>query len=219
MRTNTMTLSTRVAVLAAVAVGLGLSLPTTPAAVLKNRKLKLLREDAVSAVVVTNVDPTSLVGRRPKPAPASLQVGPFDGPDTLTLYVLTIYDRTRIGREPFDQVATFTLPDGAVFQTRIDPVDPLATAGSVMQRPDLGPESVELLDVTRLKRLARALPTGLLNKRQMREGSFTQIKLPVSGTWITGHGLYGAWKVEIVAMQDGVAVSRRTSSFTIENAR
>ena len=204
--------------LLAVAVVLALGVPcfTARAAIIAKPKPEPVAANAVVGVVVTDTDPQSLLQARR--APGSLEAGPFDGPKTLQLYIIAVYDRTKLGDIGFDQVAKFVLPDGNVYETRIDPVDPSGLRGSVL-RGDLAPHPVETLPVMRAKRLARALPTGMLTSRQLKNAALVSIPLPVSGTWVTSHGLYGTWQVEISAMKDGKVLSSNATSFTIEAGR
>lgn len=204
--------------LLAVAVVLALGVPclTARAAIIAKPKPEPVAANAVVGVVVTDTDPQSLLQARR--APGSLESGPFDGPKTLQLYIIAVYDRTKLGDIGFDQVAKFVLPDGNVYETRIDPVDPSGLRGSVL-RGDLAPHPVETLPVMRARRLARALPAGMLTSRQLKNAALVSIPLPVSGTWVTSHGLYGTWQVEISAMKDGKVLSSNATSFTIEAGR
>ncbi len=202
--------------LAALAITLGLPGVTAHAAIIAKPKPEPIAGNAVVGVFVTDVDPQSLLQSRT--APNRLNTGPFDGPQTLQLYIIAVYDRTRVGDAGFDQVAKFVLPDGNIYETRIDPVDPAGTQTAVL-RDDLAPHPVETLPILRAKRLARALPAGSLTPRQMKNAAFVAVPLPVSGTWVTGHGLYGTWQVEISAVKAGKVLSSSATSFRIEGGR
>jgi hypothetical protein len=170
---------------------------------------------ALLGVVVTDQNPADLLAANK--LPSQLDPGPFNGPATTQLYVIAIYDRTRLGNRPFDQRVRFTLPDGHVYETRIDPVDPRGVPAQEMVREDLASHPVPVLSLTRAKRLARLLMAGQLKKQQLRNVSIVTIPLPVSGTWITGHSLYGTWQIEIAAMQEGRAVSSTNTRVVIDN--
>ncbi|MDQ7088832.1 MAG: hypothetical protein Q9Q13_13690, partial [Acidobacteriota bacterium] len=99
---------------------------------------------AITALVVTDVDPGAIVreaGRYAGPRPF---MGPFDAHDTLNVYVVAALDRAQLGDQPFDQVTTFHLPDGSVYESRVTPVDPQGSPGQTIERPELAPHPVRV---------------------------------------------------------------------------
>lgn len=202
--------------LLAAALALGLTVGTAQAAVIGKPKSQGIAPGAVLGVYVTDIDPQQLLQTRR--LPSAIGTGPFDGPATTQLYVIAIYDASLLGVEGFDQSATFTLPDGNVYEFRLDPVEARGHGGLV-QRAELGPDPVPVLPLWRAKRVARLLAGNTLTERQLRNAVFAAIPLPVSGTWVTGHGLYGEWTVRIAAQTGGIDHSVQATSFRIAAGR
>ncbi|GEM_PF-6156195 len=194
-----------------------------PAAWAKHRKHKkrLPQEPDIVTVVVMNQDPGQLLhmGKRQLKRlrkSGDLSFGPFDGPETVDLWVVTVFDRRQLSGS-FDQVTRFILPDGHVYETRTTPVEPGALPGTTVMRRELAEVPVPVASTPRMKRIARMLPRGTLRKKQKKNATFTKVRLPVSGTWITKHNLYGTWKVEVETWQDGKLVSSKTTRFVVRN--
>ncbi len=188
----------------------------------KKRKKHLARRPDIVAVVVMNRDPGQLLHLKKKQLKrlrksGELTFGPFSGPDTNDLWVVTVYDRRQLA-SGFDQVTRFVLPDGHVYETRTTPVEPSALPGSRVIRKDIAEVPVPVQGTPRLRRVARMLPKGTLRGRKRKKNAtFTTVRLPVSGTWVTKHNLYGTWKVEVETWQNGKLVSSSGTSFVIRN--
>jgi hypothetical protein len=176
--------------------------------------------------VVTDVDPQSVLVA---PRGRALQLGwaaqhddSFHAHETLNLWVVPIFDRRDLGTELFDLRARFVLPDGSTYEQRVLPVDPagLAAPGQLL-RPDIAPHAIDPLRPERMRRLARMTVSRALSSSQARRNaSFVQIMLPVSGTWITQHNLYGRWAVELETVVAGEVTStvRKEFDLVIETA-
>ncbi|MDQ7087834.1 MAG: hypothetical protein Q9Q13_08255 [Acidobacteriota bacterium] len=54
-----------------------------------------------------------------------------------------------------------------------------------------------------------------LDPQELRMSTFTSVMLPVSGTWITRHNLYGDWTVEVRLVRDGKEIGRTRRVFYI----
>jgi hypothetical protein len=136
---------------------------------------------------------------------ATVQPGTaFVAKDTTQLWVVVRYDRRRLSNEPFDQRITFTLPNGNVYQRVTIPVDPAGLGGKI-DRTEISPIPIS---VTPLQRGTPTRVTSPYRKKDpaARFAGFTQSTLPVAGTWITAHGLVGAWTVTVEMIRDGVVV-------------
>lgn len=199
-----------------------------PAAALASRRHQLpsdraphAERSAILAVVVMDQDPARLL-RMDRHEFARLRhagghvFGPFVGPETNDVWVVTVYDRRQLDG-PFDQVTRFILPDGNVYETRTTPVEPGALPGTRANRDDIAEVPVAVQGAPRLRRVARMLPPGTIRAGQRRNATYTAVRLPVSGTWITKHNLYGKWKVEVETWKDGKLVSRGGTSFVVRN--
>ena len=198
------------AAVAAVALALGLAL--TPA--LAKKKAKQVSPE-ILAVVVTSVDPDEALQASAKEyRRGSFPQGPFLAHETVNLYVVSVYDQ-RGFTGPFDQVTKFVLPDGSTYESRTMPVDPAGLPNATVNRADLAPHAVPVEKTPRMKRLARSLPPGTLTGKQAKNATYTRVVLPVSGTWITQHNLYGKWTVEVSMVQNGDTVSTAHTTFTI----
>ncbi|RMG45741.1 MAG: hypothetical protein D6718_06645 [Acidobacteria bacterium] len=171
--------------------------------------------EAIQAVVVTDQDPSSVFqpGRRFVLRP--LSTGPFDAHRTLNLFIITVFDRRQMPEGNYDQVTRLILPDGSLYEERTTPVNPGAVPGQTITRPDLGPRPAKVKSTPRMRRLARMLPAGTLSRAAARNATYTSEILPVSGTWITKHNLYGTWKVEVALVRDGVTVSTGSTTFEL----
>ena len=169
----------------------------------------------VSGVIVTDVDPATVLEDPSRIILNPRWNGPFRAHETLNLYIVTILDRRGIGERPFDLVVRFILPDGSTYQKMIKPLDPAALPGDRARRPDLSPYPITLSRPTLVGPLASWLSEdgpAVFNPRRM---IFTSVTLPVSGTWITGHNLYGDWQVEVRAVRDGAEIGRQFREFYI----
>ncbi|MBP7146085.1 MAG: hypothetical protein KBD01_00960 [Acidobacteria bacterium] len=200
----------RLAAVVAVALALGLAL--TPALA---KKKAPQTSPKIHAVVVTSVDPDEVLqasAKQYKKGPFPL--GPFRAHDTVNLYVVSVYDRRGVSG-PFDQVTKFVLPDGSNYETRTMPVDPAGLPNATVRRAELAPHPVPVEKTPRMKRLARSLPPGTLTGKEARDATYTRVVLPVSGTWITQHNLYGKWTVEVSMVQNGDTVATANTTFTI----
>ncbi len=171
---------------------------------------------SILAVHVTDADPRAAFGTDRTAHTGVLKTGPFDAHETASVHVLTVLDRRTVGTEPLDQVTTFVLPDGSRYQEVTTPLDPRGSAGATVQRTDLGPSPVALEPLPRLRRLARMMPGVELPPRLARQSVFTTVTIPVSGTWITKHNLYGEWVVEIALERDGRVLANTSATFEIE---
>jgi hypothetical protein len=162
----------------------------------------------IVGVLVTDQDPVAALA-----SPAdflrtlTFPSGPFDGYGTHNLYVVTVYSPRGLSDQPFEQVARFVLPDGAVYQaitTTVQPGESDGThAGARVQSP------------MKVGRLARSLALQPYSEAQLSRLVFTTLKLPVSGTWITQHNLYGTWAVEVAAQIAGAPLSGLSAAFEI----
>ncbi|UCF68258.1 MAG: hypothetical protein JSV80_02850 [Acidobacteriota bacterium] len=175
----------------------------------------VVTEAAVVAVVVTDTDPASLFQPGSRYVAQPLSTGPFNAHETLNLYIITVYDRRAVGREPFDQVTRFILPDGSLYERRVTPIDPASLPGDAVNRADLDPAPSRVQSTPRLRRLSRSLPSGTITRAQARHATYTSVVLPVSGTWITKHNLYGVWKAEISAVRGGETFSSGETTFEL----
>lgn len=169
----------------------------------------------VVGVVVTDIDPASVLEDPSRIALNPRWNGPFPAHETLNLYIVTLMDRRGIGEQPFDLVVRFILPDGSTYQTMIKPLDPAALPGDHLRRPDLSPNEIAVSRPVLAGPLASWLPRGDQMNFDPRRTSLATVTLPVSGTWITGHNLYGDWRVEVSARRDGVELGRESEEFYI----
>jgi len=162
----------------------------------------------IVGVVVTDQDPLAALA-----SPAdflrtlTLPSGPFDGYGTHNLYVVTVYSPRGLSDQPFEQAARFVLPDGAVYQTTTTTVQPGGSVRTYAGAPIQTPQ--------RVGRLARSFALQPYNEAQLSRMFFTTLKLPVSGTWITQHNLYGAWAVEVAAQVANTSMSKKSAAFEI----
>ncbi len=169
---------------------------------------------AISTIFVMNVDPSTLVaGSRRGPDPGT--TGPFAAYDTTQVWVVVQYDRRLVGSEPFDQRVTFYLPDGNVYQRMITPVDPFGLGGNI-DRSDISPVTMGLSPLKRNPALSqRPQAPGKGGKMTAaRYMAYTQVPLPVAGTWITQHNLFGAWTITVDATRDGKTLGQALSTIT-----
>jgi len=171
---------------------------------------------AITGLVVTDVDPSTILredGRYAGPKPF---LGPFDAHDTLNVYVVAALDQARLGDEPFDQLTVFHLPDGSVYESRITPVDPQGSPGQTVERAELAPNPVRVSLVAPLAPLAANLPSAA-GLDAAGDQVFTNVILPVSGTWITKHNLYGTWTAEVSLVRNGEVFATAQTSFELGN--
>ncbi|GEM_PF-3962989 len=168
----------------------------------------------IISTLVTSIDPDAVIEMN-RGELLRVSTGPFDAPETLQLFVVTVYDRRAVGTEDFDQVTRFILPDGSVYETRTTPVSPTALPGEVVDREDLAPYPVAVQNTPRARRLARMLPQETIPRMQRRHATYTKVTLPVSGTWITQHNLYGIWQVETLIVKDDEVVSSSQTTFEL----
>ncbi len=169
---------------------------------------------ALSGLFVTDVPPAAILAGESSPA-TPLWTGPFDPAAIDDLHVVAILDRRLVGDGPVDQVTRFVLPDGHLYELRVTPVDPAGAHGSSVAREELGPLPVPVQPVRPMRRTARALPADLSGRVDPRHASFTTIVLPVSGTFITKHALYGTWTVEVALVRGRETVATTSTTFEI----
>jgi hypothetical protein len=165
----------------------------------------------LAGIVVTDTNP-SLV-QDPKVAVKPYWNGPFDGPDTLNLYVVTLFDANELSDE-FDLVTRFVLPDGHTYEKRVVPVDPKAKAAREVSRPDIAPHPVAVRQTAPAGALTAAMAAPA-HVRIPEQPSFVTTVLPCSGTWITQHGLYGTWTVQAIIRQNGKDIEMSETTFDI----
>ena len=199
---------------AALVLAAGLTAVQAATPVRSGQPVRSPKASALLGVVVT--DRLPIVNDRNQATFDPLSVGPFTGHETTDLNILAIYDRRLLGTAPFDQVVTLTLPDGHRYSRKVIPVDPAAATAVSAHRPDLSVAPVRVQSAPRMKRLARLLPEGRITEAQMREAVYTKDLLPVAGTWITSHNLYGEWIVTIELVRDNAVVASTSSAFRIE---
>lgn len=168
---------------------------------------------AILAVLVTDLDPTALADQDRLSIRASRWTGPFAAQETDNLYVLSVLDRRVIGTAPFDLVVKFKLPDGSTYQTRTVPVDPTEKSGRKVFRPDLAPKPIRVMGTGQLGVLSRVIPSEDMLAIVPAFARFTSVRLPVSGTWITQHNLYGTWTIEISLKRGREILATSTRSF------
>lgn len=168
-------------------------------------------ESKIAGVLVTDVDPKQIDDDRVSLRP--YWHGPFDGPDTLNLHVVTLLNDEQLDGE-FDLVTRFILPDGHVFGEKIVPVDPASKAAREVDRPDLAPHPVEVRRPAPAGRVAKsaAMPASV---EMPRRPSYVDTMLPCSGTSITKHGLYGTWTVQAIIRKDGKDIEMSETTFDI----
>jgi hypothetical protein len=169
---------------------------------------------AINSVFVMNQDPSTLVGgSRRGPDPGS--TGPFAAYDTPQVWIMVQYDRRLVGNDPFDQRVTLYLPDGSVYQRMITPIDPFGLGGNV-DRSDISPVTIGLSPLKRNSALnQRPQAPGKGGKPSAtRYTAYAQVPLPVAGTWITQHNLFGTWTVVVDATRDGKPLGQAQSSTT-----
>lgn len=167
----------------------------------------------IGGILVTDTDPALIID--PAVSVRSFWNGPFDGQDTLNLYVVTLLDKNQLGTEEFDLLTRFVLPDGHVYEQRVMPVDPAAYVDREIDRPDIAPHPVALRAVRPAHQLTESLPAPAGMVRVPENPTFVQTILPCSGTWITKHGLYGTWKVEVIMRKNGEAIESAVTTFDI----
>ena len=171
---------------------------------------------ALTTVLVTDIDPARVAAE----GRLSLHPdwnGPFRAHQTLAVWVVAVMDRRALGTDPLDVITRFVLPDGSVYQTVTTPVNPEATPGMTTERKDISPLPVEVVRPQPFSLLTSRRGTfGLdLDARALRAATFTSVMLPVSGTWITRHNLYGDWTVEVRLVRDGKEIGRGSRVFYI----
>ncbi len=169
---------------------------------------------AIRAVVVTDQNPNA-VFKEGRFVLRRLSTGPFDAHRTLNLYIVTVLDRRQLKPGSYDQITRLILPDGSLYEERVTPVDPAAVPGQSVSRPDLGPRPAEVKPTPRMRRLARMLPPGTVRRGEARHAAFTSEVLPVSGTWITKHNLYGTWTVDVSLVRGGQTVATGSTQFEL----
>jgi hypothetical protein len=165
----------------------------------------------LAGVMITDTDPSLI--QDPKVAVKPFWNGPFDGPDTLNLYVVTLFDATQLSEE-FDLVTRFVLPDGHTYERRVVPVDPRAKAAREVSRPDIAPHPVAVRQTAPAGRMAEGMVTPA-HVRVPEQPTFVTTVLPCSGTWITQHGLYGTWTVQAIIRRDGKDIEMSETTFDI----
>jgi hypothetical protein len=170
----------------------------------------------LTRVIVTDVNPATLLHARDGAAAGPLKLNSFDAKSTLDVYVVALYDRTRVGDRPFDERLRLILPDGGTYLNRVIPVDPTALPQAVVTRADLGPHPVHVETPERLLGVGRMLPESVAATQNLREATFVSSRLPVSGTWITQHNLYGKWTAIVTMERGGKAIASETTSFQLK---
>lgn len=158
------------------------------------------------AATVTDVDPASL---RP---PLRLTAKPsFDARTTDHVFIVAVYDRAALGPQPFDQRIRLLLPSGHLYQERVRPVDAGAgTTPTMVQRADLAVHPVRSAKLSGVRLAAGAAGRGA------RDAAITKEVLPVSGSWVTRHGLYGTWTAEVSLVRDGKVLATTTTTFELK---
>ncbi len=168
---------------------------------------------AIFAVLVTDLDPMALAERDRIVIRASRWTGPFDAKATAQLQVFVVLDRRLIGEAPFDLITSFRLPDGSLYQKRVLPVDPNGESEQRVRRSQLAPLPVRLAFVRPLGVLSRVIPSEDMRTIDPSVAVFTPVSLPVSGTWITQHNLYGDWSVEVALRRGRKIFATRSTNF------
>ncbi len=166
--------------------------------------------------VVTDMNPRAILPlTERKITDPSVPTGPFNAHATVMLHILSVYDQRSVGHGSFEQITRFILPDGSLYGTRSVSVTPsLAPVKPTIPRAPnrIGPGSLRRAPSGPAARPApRVGPIAI----ERRGPVYTEVLLPVSGTWITRHNLYGEWKVEIQAVRDGEVLAETVESFTI----
>ena len=108
----------------------------------------------------------------------------------------------------------FILPDGHLYEERVTPVDPQAEKGQEVSRPDLAPHPVEVRATSAAGAVARTAATPA-HVQVPQDPSYVRTVLPVTGTWITKHGLYGTWTVQAIIRQDGKDIEMSETTFDV----
>ncbi len=203
--------------LLSLASALGPALAAAPVRTAPNRPGPRVERPAVVTAAVLDVNPAEVLAGRTGTVGDPAHLGPFDAKTTMTVYVVAVYDRSRIGSAPFDQHVRLFLPDGNLYEDRVTPVDPQALPGATVRRADLGPDPVPLRVPARMLRMARSFGASRIPAAVMRDATYTSEPLAVSGTWITRHNLYGEWRAEVTMERDGQVVSKTTTTFRLDN--
>lgn len=171
---------------------------------------------ALLRIVVSPASPAAMLSGK---APVQLGSTTFGAQATPQLYLLGVYDRRLVGGQAFDQRLRLYLPDGSLYEERVIPVDPVATKAATVSRPDLAAHPVPVQAMPRMLRMARAVPGTPLTADTQREATYTTEILPVSGTWITQHGLYGTWTAEMIMERGGRELARTRTTFQLNGNR
>lgn len=168
----------------------------------------------IRGVLVTDLDPALVVHDGNGYAGPPAHLGPFNAHRTLNLYVVTAMDPGQLGEESFDQVTRFILPDGSTYETRVTPVDPSAEPGSTVERVELAPHPVTVARLVPGSAMAPVMPPQA-EMSGVESLALTSVMLPVSGTWITKHNLYGTWTVEVSLVRGGTTFATSSTTFTL----
>ncbi len=169
-------------------------------------------KNAVLGVVLLDEDPAPLFAAGHFVLPR--WDGPFPAHDTTTLFVLVALDARVLGDEDFDLVARFRLPDGSLYQTLVRPVVQDA-AKSRVHRPDLSPVPVRSAMLRPWGALAKTVPHGALIPIVPSRTRAAVLSIPVSGSWITQHGLYGEWGLTVEARREREVLGSQQKSFVL----
>lgn len=173
------------------------------------------RPTALTAVYVMDIDPQATLGGSRTAADLASN-GPFPAYDTQQVWIVMQWDRRRVGSGSFDQRVTLTLPDGHIYQRFVMPVDPHGLGGSI-DRPEISPVSIGIAPMQRNPALAKKLTNpGQAKLSPAKYVAYTQLPLPVAGTWITQHNLFGLWNVKVEAVRDGQVFAVEFATFRFD---
>ncbi len=166
-----------------------------------------------TSIFVTSTDPAGLLGDTGYTMDARAE-GPFQAHDTLNVYIVAMFDRALVVDGACDQITRFILPDGSVYETRVTPIDLESEPGEMIKRADLASHPVPIVKPSPVRTISSILPS-YEKSADLRQQVFTSVILPVSGTWITKHNLYGTWVVEVSLVRDGEVLTTAQKTFDI----
>ena len=142
-------------------------------------------------------------------------VGPFPAQETPSLYVYALFARHLVEGGAFDLQAEFLLPDGSSYQKRILPVSAEGGDKAMVMRRDLSPRMTRLSAPQELGILKQVMPSEDVARLTPAWTDYVAVPLPVSGTWITKHNLYGEWTVAITLKRGRTVLAEQNQTFEI----